>query len=92
MEQRRIKLGDLRREELVALELEMRREILDFIGFELRRMKEIGEELGLKGEELKDHLSLLERAHLVELEEGYYRLTPRCIAYLDETLGYKWRR
>ena len=74
MEQRRIKLGDLRREELVALELEIRREILDFIGFELRRMKEIGEELGLKGEELKDHLSLLERAHLVELEEGYSKV------------------
>lgn len=42
--------GDLLREELVALELEIRREILDFIGFELRWMKEIGEELG--------HLSL----------------------------------
>jgi hypothetical protein len=33
MEQRRIKQGDLRREELVALKLQIRSEILDFIGF-----------------------------------------------------------
>jgi hypothetical protein len=64
--QRCIKQGDLLREELVAIELEIRREILDFIGFELRWMKEIGEELGLNGEEL-DHLSLLERALLIDL-------------------------
>jgi predicted transcriptional regulator len=55
-------------------------------------MNEIGEELGLKGEELKDHLAILERALLVEREEECYRLTPRCIAYLDETRGYEWRR
>ncbi|MGD0952325.1 MAG: hypothetical protein ABR985_08010 [Methanotrichaceae archaeon] len=47
MEQRCIEQGDLHRQELVALELDIRREILDFIGFELRRMREIGEELGL---------------------------------------------
>ncbi len=35
----------------------------------------------------------LEQAMLVEREsvEGY-RLTPRCIAYLDECRGYEWRR
>jgi hypothetical protein len=34
--------GDLHLQELLALELDIRRKILDFIGFELRRMREIG--------------------------------------------------
>lgn len=92
MEQKFIELGDLHRQELVAHELDIRREILDFIGFELMRMREIGEELGLNDKELGDHLSLLEKALLVEQEDEGYRLTPRCIAYLDEAKGYKWRR
>jgi len=92
MEQKCIELGDLHRQELVALELDIRREILDFIGFELIRMREIGEELGLNDEELGDHLTLLEKALLVEQEENRYRLTPRCRAYLDEANGYEWRR
>ena len=92
MEQRCIELGDLHRQELAALELNIRREILDFIGFELKRMKEIGEELCLDDEELRGHLFLLERALLVEQEDSLYRLTPRCQAYLDEAKGYEWRR
>jgi predicted transcriptional regulator len=75
MEQRCIELDGLHRQELVALELDIRREILEFIGFELRRMREIGEELGLNDKELEDHLSLLEKALHVEQEEGCYRLT-----------------
>ena len=92
MEQRCIEQGDLHRQELVALELDIRREILDFIGFELRRMREIGEELGLNDKELVDHLSLLKKALLVEQEGDSYSLTPRCLAYLDEAKGYEWRR
>lgn len=92
MEQRYIEQGALHREELVALELNIRREILDFIGFELKKMREIGVELGLNDKELGDHLSLLEKSLLVEQEEGCYRLTPRCQAYLDEAKGYEWRR
>ena len=76
----------------MALELDIRRETLDFIGFELKRMREIGVELGLDDKELEDYLSLLEKALLVEQEEGCYRLTPRCRAYLDEAKGYEWRR
>ncbi len=75
-----------------GLELDIRRETLDFIGFELKRMREIGVGLGLDDKELEDHLSLLEKALLVEQEEDCYRLTPRCRAYLDEAKGYEWRR
>jgi hypothetical protein len=92
MEPRYIELGDLHRVELVALELDIRKRILDFIGFDLRRMKEIEEVLGVNDKVLVDHLSVLERALLVEQEEGCYKLTPRYVAYLDEDEGYEWRR
>lgn len=91
MAQKCIKAGDLYEEELIALDLEIRREIIGFIGAEIRRIKEIEKEIGLK-DELEDHLSILERALLVERDDDCYRLTPRCVAYLDETIGYEWRR
>lgn len=76
----------------MALELDIRREILYFIGFELRRMREIGGGLGLNDKELGDYLSILEKALLVEQEDYCYSLTPRCIAYLGEAKGYECRR
>lgn len=39
-----------------------------------------------------EHLSLLEEAMLIELEDGGYKTTPRCVAYLYEKWGYEWRR
>jgi hypothetical protein len=92
MDQRCVKQGDLHKLELKALELEIRKEILDFIGLELRRIQDIEVNLGINDDELNNHLSMLESAMLVEQEEGWYRLTPRCIAYLDECRGYEWRR
>ncbi len=70
----------------------MRRGILDLIGMDLVRIKELEEEMELKEQDLKNHLLMLEQALLVEQAEGGYRLTPRCIAYLDERQGYEWRR
>jgi predicted transcriptional regulator len=87
-----IEHGDLHKRELIALDLEIRKEILDFIGLEQKRIKEIGEKLGLNNNDLNAHLFLLERAMLIEQEEGCCRLTPRCIAYLDTKKGYEWRR
>ncbi len=92
MEPTCIEQGDLHKRELAALRLEIRCEILDFIGLEQRKCQEISELLGMTGNELDDHLSVLERAMLVEQEEGSFRLTPRCIAYLDAKRGYEWRR
>jgi predicted transcriptional regulator len=92
MEQKCLKQGDLHKEELVALDLEIRKEIIDFIGSELKMMKEIEDRLGLGFEELEDHLSILQRALLVEEAEEGFRLTPRCVAYYYETMGYEWRR
>jgi predicted transcriptional regulator len=92
MEPTCIEHGDLHKRQLVALEVEIRNEILDLIGLEQKKSQEIGELLGMTSNELDDHLSVLERAMLVEREEGCFRLTPRCIAYLDTRRGYEWRR
>ncbi len=74
------------------MEDEVRRGILDLIGLDLVRIKELEEEMELKEQDLENHLLMLEQALLVEQVEGGYRLTPRCIAYLDECQGYEWRR
>jgi predicted transcriptional regulator len=84
--------GDIHRLELIALESNMRREILDFIGFELKRLKEIGEAMGVDDKELENHISTLEEALLVEREGDCCKLTPRCKAYLDQRSGYEWAR
>jgi predicted transcriptional regulator len=84
--------GDIHRLELIALESNMRREILDFIGFELKRLQEIGEAMGIDDKELEDHISTLEEALLVERAGDRCELTPRCKAYIDQRNGYEWRR
>ncbi len=84
--------GDIHRLELIALESNMRREILDFIGFELKRLQEIGEAMGIDDKELEDHISTLEEALLVERAGDHCELTPRCKAYIDQRNGYEWRR
>jgi predicted transcriptional regulator len=78
--------------EKAALNDEIRRNILDLIGLDMMRIWELEDELEIKTKDLKDHLAMLEEARLVEQEEGCYRLTPRCVAYLNECQGYEWRR
>ncbi len=92
MEQSKTTLGSLDRQEKAALEDNTRREILDLIGLDLMRIWELEDELNLKAQDLKEHLDMLEEAKLVERDEEGFRLTPRCIAYLDECQGYEWRR
>jgi len=92
MESRNTEPGYLHRQEEAALEDEVRRGILDLIGLDLVRIKELEAEMDLKELDLKNHLLMLEKALLVEQEEEGYRLTPRCIAYLDLCQGYEWRR
>ncbi len=92
MEGRNLEPGELHRREEAALEDEVRRGILNLIGLDLARIKELEKEMDLKENDLKNHLVMLEKALLVQQEEGGYRLTPRCIALLDEGQGYEWRR
>jgi predicted transcriptional regulator len=92
MEQSTTTPGSLDRQEKAALEDSTRREILDLIGLDLMRIWKLEDELNLKAQDLKEHLDMLEEAKLVERDEEEIRLTPRCIAYLDECQGYEWRR
>jgi predicted transcriptional regulator len=84
--------GDVNKLELIALEADIRREILDFIGFELKKLEEIGKELGVEDKELSEHIDKLEKALLLEKDGECYKLTPRCVAYLDGCEGYEWVR
>ena len=92
METLEVRPGELYRLEQVALQDEIRREILEQISLDLVSIKHLQEEMDLKEQDLDSHLAMLERALLVEREEESYRLTPRCIAYLDECHGYEWKR
>lgn len=82
-------ISDLER---IALKDEIKIKILELIGLDLKRMEELRIELELKEHELNKHLTFLERAMLLEREEGRYRLTPRCVAYMDQCQGYEWAR
>ena len=84
--------GDLHKQEMMALESNIRMEILDFIGFELMRLKDLGENLGIEDRDLNEQISILERALLVEMYKECCRLTPRCMALLYQRDGYEWRR
>ena len=84
--------GDLHKQEMMALESNIRMEILDFIGFELMRLKDLGENLGIEDRDLNEQISILERALLVERYKEFCRLTPRCVALLHQRDGYEWRR
>lgn len=92
MEQSKTTPGSLDKQEKAALDNKTRKEILDLIGLDLMRIWELEDELNLKAQDLKEHLAMLEEAKLVERDEEGFRLTPRCIAYLDECQGYEWRR
>jgi predicted transcriptional regulator len=84
--------GNLDRKEKAALDNETQRNILDLIGLDMMRIWELEDELEIKTKDLKEHLAMLEEARLIEQDVEYFRLTPRCIAYLNECEGYEWRR
>lgn len=84
--------GSLDRQEKAALDNESRRKIIELIGLDMMRIWELEDGLEMRTKDLKDHLAMLERARLIERDEDCYRLTPRCVAYLDECQGYEWKR
>lgn len=92
MEQSITAPGSLDRQEKAALGNESGRRIVELIGLDMMRIWELEDELEMRTKDLKDHLAMLEDARLVERDEEGYRLTPRCVAYLDECQEYEWRR
>ena len=70
----------------------MRVNILELIRFDLKRLDELQDESELEKQELNMHLALMEQAMLLERDEGGYKPTLRCLAYLDQSHGYELRR
>ncbi|HUI39697.1 MAG TPA: hypothetical protein VLY86_02085 [Methanothrix sp.] len=69
---------------LEVLQLPLRREVLKFVGGEARTKQEVEKEFDLKPERSDYHLTLLEKALVVEQSEGIYRITPTGKLYLEK--------
>lgn len=62
---------------------EARRELLKFIGCEVRNMEEIKKEFKLDEDQLRYHLSMLKQSlYVIESHEGW-KSTPRGIGFLE---------
>ena len=62
---------------------ETRRELLRFIGCEVRNINEIKKEFKLDNDQLKYHLSMLKQClYIIESHEGW-KSTPRGIGFLE---------
>jgi len=62
---------------------EMRREILNFIGYEVRSIEKMKVKFNLDADQLKYHLSMLEHSlYVVESSEGW-KSTPRGIGFME---------
>ncbi|MFB3765988.1 MAG: hypothetical protein ACE14P_12185 [Methanotrichaceae archaeon] len=68
---------------LEVLQLGIRRKMLKFIGSGIRTKEEIAREFGLRDEQAGYHLTLLEKALVVEHVKGYYKATSTGIFYLE---------
>lgn len=63
-----------------------RRELLKFIGSEIRSMDEIKKEFKLDDDQLKYHLSMLKQSlYIIESQEGW-KSTPRGIGFLENAI------
>ena len=65
-----------------VLQLRNRREIMKFIGLEIKTKEEIARTFGLSESVAEVHLALLEKAVVIEKVGSGYRSTPIGIAYL----------
>lgn len=65
---------------------EIRRELLKFIGYEIRSISEIKKKFNLEEEQLKYHLSMLEQSlYVIESSEGW-KSTPRGLGFLNNAI------
>ncbi|MEJ2251758.1 MAG: helix-turn-helix domain-containing protein [Candidatus Lokiarchaeota archaeon] len=68
-----------------TLTSQVRREILEFIGYDVKTTKEIGDKFDIKEEQVKYHLNMLEQPSYVMDCDGNWKLTPRGIGFLENT-------
>ena len=65
---------------------EYRRELLEFIGYEVRNIDEIKNEFELEEDQLNYHLSMLKQSlYVIESSEGW-KSTPRGLGFLENAI------
>ena len=69
---------------LEVMQLGLRRQILKFISGGMKSREQIEREFHLRADQAEYHLSMLEKALVVERGEGGYRATPTGILYLEK--------
>jgi predicted transcriptional regulator len=69
---------------LDVLQLGLRRSILRFIGIKTRSKRDIEKNFGLSSFMTEFHLSMLEKALVVESFEGEFKITSTGICYLEK--------
>ena len=69
---------------LDVLQLGLRRSILRFIGIKIRSKRDIEKNFGLSSSMAEFHLSMLEKALVVERFEDDFKITPTGILYLEK--------
>ena len=74
---------------LRALQNVQRREILKFIGYDVKNFEDIKNKLKLDDSQIQFHLSMLEQALFIEKLNDTWRATPRGIGYLENV---EWRQ
>ena len=67
---------------LEVLQLAVRRDILKFIGEEIRSAEEVATEFDIDERRAAFHLAMLERALVIEPVTGGYRSTPTGLLYI----------
>ena len=65
---------------------ETRRELLNFIGYDLKSMEELKKKFEMEGDQIKYHLSMLEHSlYVMESQEGW-KSTPRGIGFIENAI------
>lgn len=65
---------------------ETRRDLLNFIGYDLRIMEELKKEFEMEVDQIKYHLSMLEHSlYVMESQEGW-KATPRGIGFMENAV------
>ncbi|TFF63685.1 MAG: ArsR family transcriptional regulator [Promethearchaeota archaeon] len=66
-----------------TLTSQIRREIMRYIGYNVRTTEEIKEKFGLEDDQVEFHLNMLEQPSYAMDCDGNWKLTPRGIAFLE---------
>lgn len=65
---------------------ETRRDLLNFIGYDIRSMEEMKKKFEMEVDQIKYHLSMLEHSLYVIETQEWWKATPRGIGFMENTI------